>query len=157
MVTTIFIFPVICMNYHSSEIRGLCLTKISSETLQNMSYFWHKKSCSKWKTKKQPIWVFLFLKYGKFWSVSHLELFVMHNPWNFDECYVHYISYTIQEWRPEWRTINKQGQNLGIMMTNEKLKMLSGKIPWPLSYITCNKILFNDVRQAESYSLKLLI
>ena len=29
---------------HSSKIRGLCLMKLSSETLQNLSYFWNKKT-----------------------------------------------------------------------------------------------------------------
>ena len=29
---------------HSSEIRGLCLMKCSSEMLQNLPYFWHTKS-----------------------------------------------------------------------------------------------------------------
>ena len=29
---------------HSSEIRGLCLMKLSSETLQNFPYFWNKKT-----------------------------------------------------------------------------------------------------------------
>ena len=30
--------------YHSSEIRGLCSTKCSSETLQNLLYFMYKKT-----------------------------------------------------------------------------------------------------------------
>ena len=29
---------------HSSEIRGLCLMKLSSEILQNLPYFWNKKT-----------------------------------------------------------------------------------------------------------------
>ena len=29
---------------HSSEIRGLCLMKCSSETLQNLPYFWNMKT-----------------------------------------------------------------------------------------------------------------
>ena len=29
---------------HSSEIRGLCLKKCSSETLQNLPYFWNTKT-----------------------------------------------------------------------------------------------------------------
>ena len=29
---------------HSSEIRGLCLMKLSSKTLQNLPYFWNKKT-----------------------------------------------------------------------------------------------------------------
>ena len=31
--------------------------------------------------KQNPIWVFLFQKYGKFWSVS-LELFIKHKLWS---------------------------------------------------------------------------
>ena len=30
--------------FHSSQFEGLCLTKSSSETLQNLPYFWHKKT-----------------------------------------------------------------------------------------------------------------
>ena len=30
--------------FHSSEIRGLCLMKCSSETLQNLPYFWNTKT-----------------------------------------------------------------------------------------------------------------
>ena len=29
--------------YHSSEIQGLCLMKLPSETLQNLPYFWNMK------------------------------------------------------------------------------------------------------------------
>ena len=32
-----------CMIVHSSEIRGLCLMKLSSEMLQNLPCFWNKK------------------------------------------------------------------------------------------------------------------
>ena len=91
---------------HSSEIRGLCSTKCSSETLQNLLYFMYKKThvvffvfhfmqlyiFTLWmpwslskniklheiKTKKTT-WVLLLQKYGKFWSVS-LEHFVEHKP-----------------------------------------------------------------------------
>ena len=34
----------ILLLFHSSEIRGLCLTKCSSETLQNLLYFMYKKT-----------------------------------------------------------------------------------------------------------------
>ena len=37
------------------------------------------------KWKKQ-LWVFVYIKYGKFWSVS-LELFVEHKLWNWEECF----------------------------------------------------------------------
>ena len=30
--------------YHSSEVRGLCFMKLSSEMLQYLPYFWNKKS-----------------------------------------------------------------------------------------------------------------
>ena len=30
--------------WHSSEIRGLCLMKLSSEKIQNLQYFWNKKT-----------------------------------------------------------------------------------------------------------------
>ena len=62
-----------CMLYHSSEIRGLCLMKCSSETFQNLSYFW-------------IMWVFIFQKYGKFWSVS-LEHFNKYKPLISEEWY----------------------------------------------------------------------
>ena len=39
----------------------------------------------KWKTITKTTWVFIFQKYGKFWSVS-LELFVKHKHWNCEEC-----------------------------------------------------------------------
>ena len=63
---------------HSSEIWGLCLMKLSSETLQKLPYFWNEKtqigfffissnfgfvtvqiqSFSKWKTKKNYLFGF---------------------------------------------------------------------------------------------------
>ena len=87
---------------HSSEIRGLCSRKCSSKRLQNLLYFMYKKThvvfsfflsscnfillpyecpglcCTKWKTKKTT-WVFLYIKYSKFWSVL-LEHFVERKP-----------------------------------------------------------------------------
>ena len=30
--------------YHSSEIRGICLMKLSSKMLQNLPYFWNMKT-----------------------------------------------------------------------------------------------------------------
>ena len=51
---------------HSSEIRGLCLMKYPSETLQNLLCFWNS-------------FFFVFQKYGKFLSVS-LELFIVQKP-----------------------------------------------------------------------------
>ena len=38
-----YIFCTLKMG-ESSEIRGLCLMKLSSETLQNLSYIWNKKT-----------------------------------------------------------------------------------------------------------------
>ena len=35
---------IIFMSFHSSQFQGLCLTKSSRETLQNLSYFWKKKT-----------------------------------------------------------------------------------------------------------------
>ena len=43
---------------HSSEKRGLCSTKCSRETLQNLLYFWY--------IYENPHLVFVFQKYGKF-------------------------------------------------------------------------------------------
>ena len=66
---------------HSSEIWGLCLMKCSSEMLQNLAYFWNKKT--------QLVlynWVFLFQKYAKFWSVS-LENFIKHKNLISEECW----------------------------------------------------------------------
>ena len=37
-------FEVGKIEYHSSEIRGLCLMKWPGETLQNLSYFWNTKT-----------------------------------------------------------------------------------------------------------------
>ena len=56
---------------HSSEIIGLCLMKLSSETLQMVQHklgHWllQIQSCSKWKRNNLVV---LFQKYGKFWSV----------------------------------------------------------------------------------------
>ena len=93
---------------HSSEIRGLCLMKWPSKMLQNLSCFWNTKthfiSCyllfspnecpglcwhrsrhllggkwtsTKWKRTKTT-WVFIFQKYGKFWSISLLRSFHNH-------------------------------------------------------------------------------
>ena len=103
-------------NNHTSEIRGLCLMKCSSsETLQNLPYFWNKTtqvffsffiSCyfnfvpplilrgkimyHKMKKEKKLLyvvctWLFLFQKYGKFWSAS-LEHCNKHKPLIFEEC-----------------------------------------------------------------------
>ena len=39
----LFIFLLYIVQ-HSSEIKGLCLMKCSSETFQNLPYFWNKKT-----------------------------------------------------------------------------------------------------------------
>ena len=40
-----------------------------------------------WNEKwKKQLWVFTYIKYGKFWRIS-LELFVEHTLWNWDEHY----------------------------------------------------------------------
>ena len=67
--------PILPMHNHSPEIRGLCSTKCSSETLQNLLYFMYKKTTL----------VFLYIKYSKFWSVS-LEHFVKRKPLIYEEC-----------------------------------------------------------------------
>ena len=78
---------------HSSQFLCLCLTKSSSEMLQNLPYFWDtkthivfsffilgKKNKVAWNEKwKQQLWVSFCQKYSKFWSIS-LELFVEHKP-----------------------------------------------------------------------------
>ena len=83
---------------HSSEIRGLCSTKSSSETLQNLLYFMYKKTHVVFSffiffyLMNALVYVdidfgflYMYIKYGKFWSVS-LELFVEHKLWNWEEC-----------------------------------------------------------------------
>ena len=35
---------LLCIEYHSSEIKGLCLMNCSSETLQNLTYIWNMKT-----------------------------------------------------------------------------------------------------------------
>ena len=94
---------------YSSEIRGLCLMKWPSETLQNLSYFWntntHLGFCDffisyyfifslmnalhparPWSiSTKKTTWIFLWLKYGKIWSVS-LGHFIKHKPLISEEC-----------------------------------------------------------------------
>ena len=45
----LFLDIKVCLRYHSSEIRGLCLMKWPSEMLQNLPYFWIKKA--NWITK----------------------------------------------------------------------------------------------------------
>ena len=96
------------MYVHSSQFQDLCSKKSSTETLQNLPYFWNKKTLiigffsfcycvcpslswhspghpllqiqSCWKGKKpKNIWLFLFQKYGKFWSVSR-DNFIKHKP-----------------------------------------------------------------------------
>ena len=47
---------------HSSEIRGLCLMKLSSEELQNLPYFWNKKT--------QIVFVFSFFVSSNFGFVQ---------------------------------------------------------------------------------------
>ena len=61
---------------HSSEIRGLCLMKWPSKMLQNLSYFRNTKIHL----------VFIFLNYGKFWSIS-LGHFIKHKPLISEEWY----------------------------------------------------------------------
>ena len=39
---------------HYSDIRGLYFTKLSSKFLQNLRYFWNKKSKKKENLKKTP-------------------------------------------------------------------------------------------------------
>ena len=107
---------------HSSELRGLCSTKSSSEMLQNLLYFMYKKThvvffvfnfmqlyiftlwmpwsmltytraFIRWKCKvarneKRFSWVFLYIKYSKFWSIS-LEHFVERKPFISEEWYVY--------------------------------------------------------------------
>ena len=98
---------------HSSKIKGLCLMKWPSETLQNLPY-----------TKSQVVFfsiiftneypglcqhrpghslgVFIFQKYGKIWSVS-LGHFIKHIPLISEEClaeyYCIYITRTFRVWR----------------------------------------------------------
>ena len=93
------------MYSHSSEIRGLCLMKFFSETLQNPhSFFFHfinfiwmpwfmslklLRECIKaaWNEKgKKKFAAFVFQKYGKIWSVS-LEHFIKDKPFISKECY----------------------------------------------------------------------
>ena len=47
----LFIFLLYIVQ-HSSEIKGLCLMKCSSETFQNLPYFWNKKT--------QTVFFFIF-------------------------------------------------------------------------------------------------
>ena len=69
---------------HSSEIRGLCLMKCPSETLQNLPYFIYTKT-------KNCIFHFVLLYFspnecpGKFWSIS-LGRFIKHKPLISEEC-----------------------------------------------------------------------
>ena len=81
-------FSLLLMS-HSLEIRGLCLIKWPSETFKILPYLWNMKTqvvlfsyfilCyfifslknkvaqnEKWK---KNTWVFVFQKYGKFWSI----------------------------------------------------------------------------------------
>ena len=85
-------------NIHSSQFQSLCSTKSFSETLQYLPYFIYIGklkvaffiSCNFMFLPNecpglcQQLWVFLYIKYGKFWSVS-LELFVEHKLWNWEE------------------------------------------------------------------------
>ena len=70
---------------HSSVITGLYLMKSSSKMLQNLPYFIYLKtqSCffcfsfhARWK---KQLWVFVYIKYGKFWSIL-LGHFIKHKP-----------------------------------------------------------------------------
>ena len=92
------------MYSHSSEIRGLCLMKCFSETLQNPQSFLFLFSfhvilfecpglqllmeCIKvaWNEKRKKYVDFVFQKYGNFWSVS-LEHFIKDKPFISEECY----------------------------------------------------------------------
>ena len=96
------IFKYIAIELHSSEIRGLCLMKLSNNMLQNLLYFSNKKSqivffrFSIWATldvlkvsqiekRKKTSWVFLFQKYSKFWSAL-LDNFIKHKSLISEEC-----------------------------------------------------------------------
>ena len=68
---------------HSSEKRGLCLTKCSCETFQNLPYFWN---AIKYSTKRKTMWVFTFHipKYGK--RSVFLKHFIKHKHLISEEC-----------------------------------------------------------------------
>ena len=96
----------------TSELRGFCSNKSSSETLQKLQkkfFFWIRKrtqwieiqSCSKRKTKKNTYLCFLFQKYGKCWKIS-LELFVEYKLWNFDEWTLKISSIDYPSTQKEW-------------------------------------------------------
>ena len=53
-----------CFHSYSSEKRGLCSMKSSNELLQNLPYFIYTKT-QKWK---KQLWVFVSIKFHKFWS-----------------------------------------------------------------------------------------
>ena len=47
-----------------------------------------KSNVARNEKQKKTTWVFIFQKYGKFWSVS-LEHFIKHKPYISEECSVH--------------------------------------------------------------------
>ena len=69
------------INLHSSQFQGLRSTKNSSETLQNLPYFWNTKTNIVFFRTR----VFVFQKYGKFWNILP-EFFIKHKPFNCEEC-----------------------------------------------------------------------
>ena len=84
---------------HSSQFQSLCSTKSSSKTLENLPYFICTKTqscCFRFsfratlffslikEKKEKQLWVFIYIKYGKFSSVL-LELFVKHKLGNWEE------------------------------------------------------------------------
>ena len=46
---------------------------------------WEEKKVARNEKRKKQLWVFVYIKYGKFWSIL-LELFVEHKLWNWEEC-----------------------------------------------------------------------
>ena len=44
--------------------------------------------------RKKQLWVFVYIKYGKFWSIS-LELFVEHKPLIYEECLYYFFQFQV--------------------------------------------------------------
>ena len=82
-ILSITFFSWFQLKGHSSEIRGLCSTKSSNEILQNLPYFWNKKTCLVFFMFHFVLLYFSLInalqKYGKFWSIS-LGHFIKHKP-----------------------------------------------------------------------------
>ena len=80
-VVFLFVFHYVLLYFFPSECPGLCRHRLEHSLGEKNKVAWSEK----WK---KHLWVFVYryIKYGKFWSIS-LELFIEHKPWNWEELY----------------------------------------------------------------------